>query len=225
MEKIQIGDYFLFFSQKKNTKNIRLRFDKKGNLLLTAPWFCRKATALAFAEKNLEWIKNQTAQQVSSRRFRNGDVIMLLGKEYTVCHNKMHKGGILISQNQLIVGGEAEFIHRRITDFAKQQLYTYIQAKVLEMASVLHEKPQKIVLHNTSSRWGSCSSKKRMNFCWKLAFAPLFVIDYIAAHETAHLKEMNHSVQFWQTVARLNVQQAEAQIWLRKYGATLQAVE
>ena len=225
MEKIQIGDYFLFFCKKAHTKNIRLRFDRKGNLILTAPWFCRKAKAVAFAQQNIDWIQKHAAHQISAKHFQNGDVIMLLGKTYTIFHNPLHKGGVLINDNQLIVGGEETFIHRRITDFAKQRLYEYMQEKVLKMAAALNEKPTKIVLRDTSSRWGSCSSNKRINFCWKLAFAPLFVIDYIAAHETAHLKEMNHGPVFWQTVAKLNVQQAEAQIWLRKHGRELQAVE
>ena len=225
MEKIQIDNYFLFFCKKAHTKNIRLRFDRKGNLILTAPWYCRKAKAVAFAKQNIEWIRAHIAKQPDVKRFRNGESLMLLGNTYVICHQPTHKGGVLIEGNNLIVGGEETFIHRRITDYAKQRLYAYMQEKVLQMAAILNEKPAKIVLRETSSRWGSCSSKKNINFCWKLAFAPLFVIDYIAAQETAHLKEMNHSARFWQTVAKLNVQQAEAQIWLRKHGQELQAVE
>ena len=92
------------------------------------------------------------------------------------------------------------------------------------MAKTLKTKPRKITLRNTSTRWGSCSSLKDLNFCWKLAFSPLFVIDYIVAHEVSHLIEMNHSQAFWTTVAKLNVQQAEAQIWLRKHGQELQSI-
>lgn len=225
MEKIQIGDYFLFFYKKSRTKSIRLRFDKKRNLILTAPWYCRKEKALEFARKNFAWIQKQFEHKVALKQFCNNDTITLLGETYIVCHDKTHKGGVEVCKDKLIVGGEASFIHRRITDYAKKRLYFYIQPKLFEMAAILGEKPGKITLRNTSSRWGSCSAKKSMNFCWKLAFAPLFVIDYIAAHETAHLKEMNHSSQFWQTVAQLNVQQAEAQIWLRKHGAEIQAIE
>ncbi|MGN1063532.1 MAG: M48 family metallopeptidase, partial [Alphaproteobacteria bacterium] len=113
----------------------------------------------------------------------------------------------------------------RVRDFIKRTAYEYIQAKALKMAAELGKCPTKITLRDTSSRWGSCSSDKHLSFCWKLALAPDYVLDYIIAHEVSHLCEMNHSPSFWATVGRLNVRQADAQIWLRKNGTELQAWE
>ena len=224
MEKIKIGDYFLFFEKKRKTKNIRLRLNPSGNIILTCPWYCRKAKAISFAEENLEWIKKQTENKIPPIRFQHNDTLTILGTTYQICHNPKHKYGVLCQENLLIVGGDAEFIHRRITDFAKKELYVYIQEKAFQLAEKLNEKPHKITLRNTSTRWGSCSSRKDLNFCWKLVFAPRFVIDYIIAHEVSHLKEMNHSSAFWKTVALLESEHAEAQIWLRKNGKYLQAI-
>lgn len=224
MEKIQIGDYFLFFSKKTGTKSIRLRFDKSGNLLLTAPWHCPQKKAVAFAQQNLEWIQKQMEQRVLPRKFQKNEVVSLLGKEYQICYNPQHKGGVQICDDKLLIGGDEAFLHRRIIDFAKKIFDAYTRQKAFELAAILNEKPHKITLRNTSSRWGSCSSRKDLNFCWKLVFAPLFVVDYIIAHEVSHLKEMNHSPAFWATVALLNVEQANAQIWLRKNGKTIQAI-
>lgn len=224
MEKIKIGNYFITFRRKKGLKSIRLRMDKNGEFVLTAPYLCLKSTAINFAKNNLEWIIKQKNNYIPQKQFQNGESILLLGNTYIITHNSNHKSGVQINGNCLLIGGETDFIHRRITDFAKKQLYNYIQNKAIQMAQKLGTKPHKITLRNTSSRWGSCSSLKDLNFCWKLAFSPLFVIDYIVAHEVAHLIEMNHSDAFWRTVAQLNVEQAEAQIWLRKNGKILQAI-
>ncbi len=224
MKKIKIGPYFAFFTKKAGTKSIRLRFDKKGDLILSAPWYCRESQAVEFALSNLEWIEKQQLNKIQPHIFTNGETISILGQNYIINHNPTHKSGCCLEGNLLIVGGEADFLHRRVSTFCKEQLYAYIQQKAFKMAQQLNEKPRKITLRDTSSRWGSCSSRKDLNFCWKLVFAPPFVIDYIVAHEVSHLKEMNHSAHFWSTVALLNVEQAEAQIWLRKNGRMLQAI-
>lgn len=224
MEKIKIDDYFILFNRKKGLKSIRLRMDKNGEFILCAPYLCLKSTAVSFAKNNIDWIKKQHQNYIPPKQFKNNDHISLLGKSYIISHNPSHKSGVQAIKDTLIVGGEDNFIHRRITDFAKKQLYQYIQITAIQMAEKLGTKPHKITLRNTSSRWGSCSSLKDLNFCWKLAFAPLYVIDYIIAHEVSHLLEMNHSNAFWKTVAKLNVEQAEAQIWLRKNGKELQAI-
>ncbi len=224
MKKIKIGPYFAFFVKKASTKNIRLRMDKNGNLVLSAPWYCSESKATAFALDNLMWIEKQMQNKLLPHTFSNGEIISILGKNYVIQHNPNHKTGCLLTEGTLTVGGEADFLHRRVTAFCKELLYAYIQQKAIEMAKLLHEKPHKITLRDTSSRWGSCSSRKDLNFCWKLVFAPLYVIDYIVAHEVAHLKEMNHSADFWETVALFNVEQASAQIWLRKHGRELQAI-
>lgn len=223
MKKIKIGSYFALFSKKTGTKSLRLRLDKSGNLILTAPWYCRESQAISFALENLEWIEKQMQHVVPPRKFVNGDSVSILGTVYKICHNPTYKQGIKCENGALLIGGDIAFLHRRLTDFAKQELYAYIQAKAIRMAAQLGEKPHKITLRDTKTRWGSCSSRKDLNFCWKLVFAPLFVIDYIIAHEVSHLKEMNHSAAFWATVAQLNVEQAEAQIWLRKHGREIQA--
>ena len=125
----------------------------------------------------------------------------------------------------MFVGGEKEFLHRRVCNFAKKELLKYIYEKSTSYAALIDKKINKITLKDVSSRWGSCSSKGNLNFCFKLAFAPIFVVDYLIAHEVAHLKEMNHSAAFWQTVALMETEQAKASNWLRKNGADLMKIK
>ena len=225
MKKIKINEIDIFFTKRKKQKNICLKINQKGDIILSAPYFCTQSKALEFVQKNIEWIKKHKNQNPSQIKFSNNDSISILGKSYLINHNPQQKSGIKINNNTLVVGGEANFIHRRISNFAKKELLSYIDQKANQMALTIQKKPNKITLKNTTSRWGSCSTKKNLNFCWKIAFAPLFVIDYLVAHEVSHLKEMNHSIDFWKTVSLFQVEQAKAQIWLRKNGKNLMNIQ
>jgi len=81
-----------------------------------------------------------------------------------------------------------------------------------------------LALRDTRSRWGSCSSAGRLMFSWRLVMAPPAVLDYVAAHEVAHLRHMNHGPAFWRLVGRLCPDYEAHRAWLRHQGATLHAV-
>ncbi len=80
-----------------------------------------------------------------------------------------------------------------------------------------------ITLRSQSSRWGSCSSSGNINYNWRLILAPPHVLDYVAAHEVAHLVEMNHSAAFWTTVERTLPDMARGRAWLKAHGRDLMA--
>lgn len=81
----------------------------------------------------------------------------------------------------------------------------------------------RIAIKDTSTRWGSCSTKRNLNFSWRLLLAPPKVLRYVVAHEVAHLREMNHSPRFWAVVETLCPQYREHRRWLRTHGADLAA--
>ena len=76
------------------------------------------------------------------------------------------------------------------------------EARALHHAAQLGVKPSRITVRDTPSRWGSCSSARSLSFSWRLILAPDFVLDYVVAHEVAHLREMNHSPRFWAHVQK-----------------------
>lgn len=223
MKKIHIQDVEINFLKKSGQKSVRLRMDKNGIIFLSTPLFYSEKKAIAFASEHIDWIREQTQKQPLAKTILPNQTIFLLGKTLTVIHTPQKKTGVFIEGDYLYVCGEISFIHRRICDFAKKQLLIYIQEKAMSFGNIIQQYPTRISLRDTTSRWGSCSSRKTLSFCWKLAFSPIFVIDYIVAHEVAHLKEMNHAKGFWETVALFNTNQADAQIWLRKHGRELQA--
>ena len=83
----------------------------------------------------------------------------------------------------------------------------------------------RVTLRDTRGRWGSCSAAGDLMFSWRLILAPDAVLDYVAAHEVAHLAEMNHSPRFWATLAGLTPEYAAPRDWLRRNGAGLMAYD
>ena len=224
--KNEVFDNFIIkITKSARSKNLRLRVDKTGTVHLSMPTWTLKSTGMKFVKDNTLWIQEQLNKIKPIKQFENGMKISILGQHVTICHTPNHKGACTIQNGQLFVSGDVEHLHRRIKDFIIRLAYPYIQTKAIEMAKQLGEKPTHITLKDTSSRWGSCSSTKRLNFCWKLALAPDYVLEYIIAHEVSHLKQMNHSDKFWAVVGTLGVRRADAEIWLRKNGSDLGAWE
>ena len=93
---------------------------------------------------------------------------------------------------------------------------------MLEHAPKLNAKPARITVRDTASRWGACSSGRSLSFSWRLILAPDFVLDYVVAHEVAHLREMNHSPRFWAHVKSLVADIDTPQDWLKRHGRELQ---
>ena len=222
MKNTMVGDIPLKILVNAKSKSIKLRLSKEGEAVVVLPKWTPKLMGISFAQKNLDWLKTQKEKLGTPHQFENGARIDLLGTSYMIEHNPHTRGGVFIQDGKIIVTGEIEYLHRRVRDFVKKQAYDYIQQKAIMLAAQLGEKPSKITLRDTSSRWGSCSSNKSLSFCWKLALAPTYVLDYIIAHEVAHLVQMNHSDAFWAVVAKIDNNRATAGIWLRKNGATLQ---
>ena len=141
---------------------------------------------------------------------------------YTGRANAARSGSSSSERGPLIcVAGERAHIARRVTDFLKREARKDLEAAVARHSKQLGVKPRRIVLRDTVSRWGSCSSTGGLNFSWRLILAPPFVLDYLAAHEVAHIVHMNHSPLFWKLARRLHPGTDRAEIWLKVHGASL----
>ena len=220
-EMIQIEDFTLRLVKSQRARHILLKQNVKGEIILTYPRFCFKKMAISFAKTQLPWIRTHVQHAPKETIFQLHDQISLLGKNYIIQPGSFGH----IDGKHIYVSGSADFCHRRVCSLAKKLLGDYIHHKAHEFGHQLNVQPERIVLRNTSSRWGSCSSKKTLSFCWKIAFAPQEVIDYLIAHEVAHLKEMNHSDRFWKTVDLLVSNRKSAEKWLKTNGRKLQTIK
>ena len=121
----------------------------------------------------------------------------------------------------LCVAGGIEHVERRIHDFLKREVRKDLQRAAHAYAELLDVKIRRLSIRDQSSRWGSCTSSGSLSFSWRLIFAPPVVLDYLAAHEVAHLVEMNHSPRFWKVVGRVCHHVERAKAWLDAHGDDL----
>jgi len=197
-----------------------------GEVTLSLPERVDFEAARRFAAAHGGWIAARLAKRPCQVAFAPGVFVPLRG----VSHRIVHWSSIRSATRALIdadgqpilaVAGDLAHLPRRVGDFLRAEAKKDLERAVLTHTRALGLPAKKIVLRDTRSRWGSCSSRGVLNFSWRLILAPGFVLDYLAAHEVAHLVEMNHSPRFWRVVDRLcpNVRRAKA--WLDMYGTEL----
>ena len=198
-----------------------------GEVAVVAPSERSVHRALDFARQEGDWIAGRLAKVPAPVTFEPGNTILFKGEPYVIRTAPAERGGVWIdadaSTPALRVSGRGEHAPRRVEDFLKKQARHAVSRRVQAHAAALDVTPRRITIRDASSRWGSCSTNGAMSFSWRLILAPNFVLNYVAAHEVAHLREMNHSRRFWRLVDQLvGPKEAEdAQLWLRKNGAEL----
>ncbi len=205
-----------------------LRVDEALGLpVLTLPARTSLVHGEAFLRRNIEWLEERLGRLAPPSPFSHGSVFPLRG---TPCRIRSLRGrGVVTLERReeelvLHVPGEAEFMARRITEWLRREARRDLERAVARHATALGRTPAGLRVGDPKSRWGSCSSKGVLTFSWRLVMAPPRVLDYLAAHEVAHLKEMNHGAKFWNIVARLDPDHAVARAWLNKSGVALSAV-
>ena len=153
-------------------------------------------------------------------------MVPLRGVPHRIVHRSGERGTVWTETREsgdkiLCVAGDVEFVDRRVHDFLKREARREVQKSAQEYAEALGVRVKRISIRDQSSRWGSCTSAGSLSFSWRLILAPPFVLDYLAAHEVAHLVEMNHSPRFWRVVARVCPSVERAKRWLDTYGNDL----
>ncbi len=200
------------------------------DVILTMPKRSSVASAKDFAERHAAWIGARLARLPKPVPFAPGSRIPFRGIEHLIVHRPQSRGTVWIETVQegwfteiqaLIVAGEEPHIHRRVTDFLKREARRDLETAVKHHCSALGVAARKVTVRDTTSRWGSCSATGSLNFSWRLIFAPAFVLDYLAAHEVAHLKHMNHSPRFWALAKKLAPETQRAETWLQANGVNL----
>ncbi len=209
-----IDDIEIDVVRKKGKRSMSLKIDRKtGRAQLSLPYLCPLFMAKSFVMAHLVWLKKNIQMTPQKQSFADGMHLSVLGKEVIITHTQ-NRTPVHIENNLLIVSGAKEHTHRRVKDFIKSAAYAYIYEKAHQVADISGQKIGRITLKDTVSRWGSCSSTHNLSFCWRLALAPTYVLDYVIIHEVAHLSHMNHSLQFWAHVRGLGGQTQKAKKWL-----------
>lgn len=203
-------------------KRLSLRIDsKKKRAVLNMPRFCSGKKAFEFVKEHQDWILQHLSSLPQVKDFEDGEKITLFGEEIIIRHDAESLSAPKVENGVLLVGGDKRFLHRRVKDYIKKRA----QAEFLQKSKILAEKLGcKLIgvsIKDTKSRWGSCSTLNHINYNWRIALAPECVIDYLTAHEAAHLKYRDHSAAFWQCVTELYPEAATGRYWLKTHGNEL----
>ena len=194
--------------------------------ILTMPPRGTIAEAREFAQLHGGWIAARLGRLPKAAPFQPGTVVPLRGVPYRIVHRSGERGTVWTETREsgdkvICVAGDYEFIDRRVHDFLKREARRELQKSATEYAQALSVRVKRLSIRDQSSRWGSCTSAGSLSFSWRLILAPPFVLDYLAAHEVAHLVEMNHSPRFWRVVTRICPSIERAKKWLDTYGNDL----
>lgn len=210
-------------------RRLTLRVSKtRRAVIVTVPSACRMEEAGRFLKSNLDWVRDRLGRVPAPVPFADGARIPLRGVMHRVVFEGPVRGKAVVwienagrGLPSLSVAGRPEHAPRRLRDWLIEQARADLSTCVAAHAKKLGTKVRSITLRDQTSRWGSCSADGLLSFSWRLILAPSHVLDYVAAHEVAHLLEMNHGPRFWKHVARSMPRLEEAKRWLRNHGPDL----
>ena len=194
-------------------------------VVLTMPLRGSVKEARAFAERNGGWIAARLKRLPQPLPFADGLELPLRDVSHRIVHRAGARGTVWIEASDempfLCVAGDRAHVARRVRDFLKREAKRDLEAASRRYAAALGVAVKRVSVRDQSSRWGSCTAAGVLSYSWRLILAPPYVLDYLAAHEVAHLIEMNHSRKFWRVVAGICPEWQSAKGWLNAHGAAL----
>lgn len=217
------------FKRNAQARRIILRMNPKGEgVLLTLPPGTSEREALSFAKSQTAWIATRLRRTPDTVAFAVGVELPLRGVLHSVAHKHVPRRTVWCEEAQssddlpaLFVSGRIEHLPRRLKDWLKAQARSDLSTASERYAKQMGLKFTRLSIRDQSSRWGSCSSSGALSYSWRLILAPSDVLDYVAAHEVAHLAEMNHGPAFWNLVERHCAHSKSARQWLKQHGRSL----
>ena len=213
-------------------RRVSLRLDTaRREVVATAPDLRRLPDALAFARSRAVWIAERLDALPDVVAFAPGQIISVGGAPCRLERAAMRIPARLIPARdaepaRLLAYGEGPAFARAVVRALKAEALGVLTARTAVHAAALGAPMPGVAVMDARARWGSCTpahggAGARIRYVWRLILAPASVLDYVAAHECAHLVEANHGPRFWAAVARLYGDPAPARAWLKHHGARL----
>lgn len=211
------------FLRSARARRVSLRVDPaQRRIVLTAPLRLSRATAIAFAEAQAGWIAARLKRLPSKQPFVDGAELPLAGVPHRIRHRPDARGTVWLEGAEIHVAGKPEHLPRRLRDWLAAEARRRITPLAIAKAQRVERTVKRVSLRDSRSRWGSCGPDGGLSFSWRLILAPPEVLDYLVAHEVAHLVHMNHGRQFWALARTLCEGPMEApQAWLKAHGERL----
>lgn len=219
----------LLYRISNRAQRISLRVNSsEREVIVTMPSRHALEKARSFAKAQNDWINVQLEALPAPQPFVPGGTILLYGDTYQLENPSARGRPEVIKDNHIVnIPAPIEAFSGRTRRLLIREARSELQAATQKYAEILGKEVEKVSVRDTRSRWGSCitrQGKGHISYSWRLISAPPFVLDYVAAHECAHMIEANHSADFWAIVDDICPDTKKAKAWLRKNGALLHAV-
>ncbi len=212
-------------------RRLTLRVSRTERVVyLTVPRHTDLREADRFVARSLDWVRERLDGVPEPVSFCHGATIPLRGVPHDLAFVGPRSGAPVVAvaapkapggPQALVVAGNVDHAPRRLKDWLVSEAARDLDARVTHHAARLGLRARRLTVRDQKSRWGSCSSSGQLSFSWRLVLAPSFVLDYVAAHEVAHLAEMNHGPKFWRLVEKTLPDYNAARLWLRMRGMEL----
>lgn len=217
----------VLFRRNLKARRLVLRLNPEGTAaMVTVPRGVSRPQALDFVERSLDWLGERLESRGELIKLRPGSRIPLRGTDHEVKHLDRRRGTVTVDPANciIIVPGELPHVPRRLTDFLKTAARQELAAASQRYAARMGARFRRISIRDQRSRWGSCSAAGDLSYSWRLILTPPYVLDYVAAHEVAHLIHHNHGRQFWRLVLTHCPEAARAKRWLKEHGQSVHRV-
>lgn len=196
---------------KSKRKSLSIAIQPDGNLLVKAPFFLSDEEIIKWVKTKTAWIIRQRAkirlqqQENPLKEYVTGEKFWYLGQEYIleVRISEGRAGMVGIAEDKIVLFSKTDdsaMVQKILTGWFDKQAKSIIPKRVRLYAEQMGETYGKITIKNQKKRWGSCSNARNLNFNRRLIMAPREVLDYVVVHELCHLRQMNHSKEFWREV-------------------------
>jgi predicted metal-dependent hydrolase len=216
--------------ENNRARRLTLRIDTGGQgLRITIPPGLARREVDRFLHNQQDWLEARLKVIPRRPRVRPGIKLPVRGVPHLIIHEPSTRGTVKVARDEtgpmLIVHGERPHLPRRVAEFLKREARRRIETLVEKHTAAIGKRAKAIRYRDTTSRWGSCTSDGTLSFSWRIMMAPSAVINYLVAHEVAHLRQMNHGPKFWKLCHELCPDTEECRAWLKRNGSALQAIQ
>ncbi len=212
----------LLLRRSARARRAMLRIDDaNGEVELVLPRCAAIGDGLAFAHSKAGWIAKRLSALPPAVLFRPGAVLPVLGDSVALMLPPNGAKRVRRINGALHVPGEGAEFAGRVRRWLIAEARREIGARANRLALEVERPVKRLAIRDPSTRWGSCSVAGGLSFSWRLILAPPEVLDYVVAHEIAHLRHMNHGGCFWSLVEKLAGDCSVHRTWLRRNGTQL----
>lgn len=223
---------FSTFSYKiirKKRKTIGIKVTDQGEVIVTSPFGVNEKTIHGIIKKKEKWIVDKInlikqAGILQKRKIENGTKLLFLGKELEVeiiNSNKGIENSKVENEKVRVFINSNDIIKDKIAELYRKEAKKVLNERTDIYGRIIGVSPNKVFIKNQKTLWGSCSSRKNINYNYRIIMAPIEIVDYIVVHELCHLIHMNHSKEYWNIVQSILPDYKERRNWLKINGHML----